>query len=272
MDMSTKKNDWLKRLGRKASERILDLTGNKGQDAITKKDQIAKKMDYGHVIQGIDFLESAQEVLAHGRTLMTTQRLYVLWQSASNTLQVTGDVAEVGVFRGGSSYFLSMAYSKLGVDNFVMHAIDTFEGHAAGTISTADNYHQVGMFADTSYEAVSQYLSRFDFLQVHKGEFSTVTAELTSEKYRLVHIDTDLYQPTWDCFEYFMPKLSRGGIFIIDDYLSRKCSGVTTAVHEFLEKYPVFDVWFFNTEQIVLVHRPIATGKAISTFSRQTFQ
>ena len=261
--MLTKKYGRLKRLGRKASKRILDLTGDKGQYAITKKDQIAKKMEYGHVIQGTDFLESAQDVLAHGRTLMTTQRLYVLWQCVSNTLQVTGDVAEVSVFRGGSSYFLSLAYSKLGVDNFVMHAIDTFEGHAAGTISTTDNYHKVGMFADMSYEAVSQYLARFDFLQVHKGEFSKVTAELTSEKYRLVHIDTDLYQPTWDCFEYFMPKLSRGGIFIIDDYLSKKCSGVTTAVHEFLENYPGFDVWFFNTEQIVLVYRPAVIGQAI---------
>lgn len=183
-------------------------------------------------------------------------RLHVLWQCVRHTLNVAGAVAEIGVFRGGSSYFLALAYDKLGSKPVALHAIDTFEGHAPGTISAADSYHAEGMFADTSYQAVCDYLSGFDFVRVHQGEFSAVAPKLDDSRYRLVHIDTDLYQSTLDCLAYFLPKLNAGGIFIIDDYLGKKCPGVTRAVHEFLDQHPEFEFWYFQTEQIVLVHRP----------------
>jgi hypothetical protein len=89
-------------------------------------------------------------------------------------------------------------------------------------------------------------------LTVCKGEFSTITDHLKADAYSLVHIDTDLYQPTCDCFDYFAPKLQQGGVIIIDDYQSKKCPGVATAVHKFLDETPGFALWSFQTEQALL--------------------
>jgi hypothetical protein len=37
-------------------------------------------------------------------------------------------------------------------------------------------------------------------------------------RYRFVHIDVDLYQPTKDSLEYFFPQLADGGVVVTDDY------------------------------------------------------
>jgi hypothetical protein len=253
--MGTRKQGWLNWARQRAARTVLKLTGNSKHATITKKRRIARKTDYASLFEGESFLAAAQEVLDQGRTLMSLQRLHVLWQAIGNSRHVPGDLVEVGVFRGGSSYFLARACTLLGVPPVALHAIDTFEGHATGTISAEDSFHTVGMFAETSFDQVREYLARFPFVKVHQGEFSAVAPSLTSRAYRLVHIDTDLYQPTLDCLDYFLPRLSPGGIFVVDDYLGRKCPGVTAAVHEFLQQQPAFNAWFCQTEQIVLTHR-----------------
>lgn len=255
--MQEKKNHWLSQIGRQVAKQVLNLTGNKKDYVLVKSGYVGKKIDYSALWDGETFSAVAGEILSQGRTLMSLQRLHVLWQAVGNTVDVPGDVAEVGVFRGGSTYFLARACSKLGAKHLALHAIDTFEGHASGTITSADSYHKEGMFADTSYEAVCEYLAEFDFVCVHKGEFSAVSPNLRSSHYRLVHIDTDLFKPTLNCLNYFLPRLSPGGILLIDDYLGRKCPGVTSAVHEFLAAHPFFDIWFCQTEQIVLVLRDV---------------
>lgn len=238
----------------KISSAILNI-GGAGKNYGIKKLKNKEKSVKGSVESEL-FVVIANEVRSHKRTLMTTQRLHVLWQCVLNTCRLPGDVAEVGVFRGGSAYFLAGAYAAMKAAPKCLYAIDTFEGHAEGTITNADTYHKAGMFADTSFEGVKNYLSRFEFVQVKKGEFSSSARGLISGSYRLVHIDTDLYQPTAECLSYFIPKMDQGGIIVVDDYLGKKCPGVTRAVHEFLERHPVFDIWHFQTEQIALVHRP----------------
>lgn len=250
--MSKYKNRLLSVVGLKVANMVLNLTGNKKSHLVAKAGQAAKKTDYAALSDGEVFLEVANEVLSQSRTLMTLPRLHVLWQALANSRHVSGDIAEIGVFRGGSSFFLARASMMLASVPGVFHAIDTFEGHADGTVLKKDNYHTVGMFAGTNYEEVCEYLAKFDFVRVHKGEFSKVAPSLISGAYRLVHIDTDLYQPTLDCLNFFLPKLSPGGVFVIDDYLGRKCAGVTGAVHDFLRSHPMFSAWFFQTEQIVL--------------------
>jgi hypothetical protein len=50
---------------------------------------------------------------------------------------------------------------------------------------------------------VREYLSPFPQLQVHKGDIVALLPSLTESAYRFVHIDTDLYQPTVACLDYF---------------------------------------------------------------------
>jgi O-methyltransferase len=78
---------------------------------------------------------------------------------------------------------------------------------------------------------------------------------LEESPYRLVHIDTDLYQPTIVCLDYFGQRISPGGVIVIDDYASKKCPGVPKAVSEYLARTDQFQSWDMRTEQLMLVKR-----------------
>jgi hypothetical protein len=136
-----------------------------------------------------------------------------------------------------------------------IHIFDTFEGHPGHRITDNDPFHKPGQFSGTSSDDVIRYLSEFARLKVHKGEVFASLPHLVETTYRLVHIDTDLYQPTADCLEYFDRRLISGGVVVVDDYASTKCPGVLKAVTEYLARTKSFRAWDMRTEQIMLVKR-----------------
>jgi hypothetical protein len=202
---------------------------------------------------GPAFFEIADPIVQTERTLLGYNRLYVFWQAIRNVARVPGAVAEIGSYRGGSAYFLARAFEHVTGAEVPMHVFDTFEGHPANAITGDDPFHEAGQFGGTSYEDVKTYLSPFRQLQIHKGDVSATLPGVPDSAYRFVHIDTDLYQPTLVCLEYFVPRLSAGGIIVVDDYASGKCPGVAKAVLEFLERDSRFQVWDLRTEQLMLV-------------------
>jgi hypothetical protein len=178
-----------------------------------------------------------------------------LWQSVRNVADVPGAVVEIGSFRGGSAYFLADAFLTMTGDEAPMHVFDTFEGHPAPAVTEHDPFHTAGRFSATDYDDVRAYLSRFQQLTVHKGDVSLLLPGVADASYRLAHIDTDLYQPTIDCLDYFGGRMSPGGVIVVDDYESLKCPGVPKAVFEYLERTDGFHAWDVRTGQLVLVKR-----------------
>jgi hypothetical protein len=55
-----------------------------------------------------------------------------------------------------------------------------------------------------------------------------------SNKYKFIHIDVDLYQPTLDTLEYFYDKVVKGGIIITDDYEAPLFPGNKKAWQKFM--------------------------------------
>jgi hypothetical protein len=203
---------------------------------------------------GPAFFELADPVVETKRTLLGYDRLYVFWQAIRNIANLPGEVAEIGSFRGGSAYFVASAFVAVTGEEVPMHIFDTFEGHPAQAITEHD-LHTAGQFNATSYDDVRAYLSAFRQVQVHKGDVSASLPHLQEAVYRLVHIDTDLYQPTVACLDYFGRRVVPGGVIVIDDYASRNCPGVPKAVLEYLERSDDFDAWDMRTEQLMLVKR-----------------
>lgn len=201
------------------------------------------------------FFELADPVVNTKRTLLGYDRLYTFWQAIGNVRDLDGAVAEVGSFRGGSAHFLASAFAALAGAEAEVHVFDTFEGHPEGKITEHDPFHKPGQFADTSVEDVREYLSPFRLLHIHKGEVSASLPRLEERTWRLVHIDTDLYEPTLDCLKYFGPRMVSGGAIVVDDYAAGKCPGVPKAVLEYLDGTDRFHVWDMRTEQVMLVRR-----------------
>lgn len=48
-----------------------------------------------------------------------------------------------------------------------------------------------------------------------------------------VHIDVDLYQPTYDSLAFFYERTSSGGIILCDDYGFITCPGAKAAMDSF---------------------------------------
>jgi hypothetical protein len=201
------------------------------------------------------FFEVADPIVMSKRTLLGYDRLYALWQAIRNVAGIDGSVAEIGSYRGGSAFFIASAFVEMTGDRVPMHVFDTFEGHPEQAITQHDPHQQPGQFGATRYEDVCAYLAGFEHVQVQKGDIAAILPALVDTTYRLVHIDTDLYQPTVVCLEYFGRRMARGGVIVVDDYASQKCSGVAKAVSEYLEGTDAFQAWDLRTEQLILVHR-----------------
>lgn len=204
---------------------------------------------------GAAFFALADEVVDNERTLLGYGRLYVLWQAIRNVADAPGDVAEIGSYRGGSAHFIAKTFIELTGSEAPIHIFDTFEGHPASAITPKDEHHIAGQFGGTDIDTVRALLAPFTQLTIHKGDVSASLPHLADATYRLVHIDTDLYQPTIVCLDYFGDRMCRGGVIVVDDYGSAKCAGVATAVSEYLAEKDDFQAWDMRTDQLVLVRR-----------------
>jgi O-methyltransferase len=70
-------------------------------------------------------------------------------------------------------------------------------------------------------------------VQLLQGIFPDATGPgIADRRFRLCHIDVDVYQSALDVFEWAWPRLSKGGVVVFDDYGFPACPGVTRFVDE----------------------------------------
>lgn len=146
-------------------------------------------------------------------------RFFHMTQMLRLTAGIPGATAEAGVFRGLGSYLMCRVRREEtptfdGSGHFM---IDSFEGLPPGRDDDGPTAI-VGRFNDTSVEHVRGALSEFPGATIVKGWIPGAFAELPEQTYRFVHVDVDLHDSTLDSLEYFYPRMSPGGIIVIDDY------------------------------------------------------
>lgn len=137
-----------------------------------------------------------------------------------------GDFLECGVLKGFSSYLLRSLEDKLfknTINNYFL--IDSFEGlsdilEEDKPIDTNFPQHKKGDLS-IDIKEVEILFKKFKNMHLIKGWIPKVF-ELLDEnnKYKFVHLDVDLYQPTIDSLDYIYDKVVKGGIIITDDYQS----------------------------------------------------
>jgi hypothetical protein len=201
------------------------------------------------------FAQLADVVVRSKTSYLYDDRLHILYQAVRNIRQLEAQnisLAEVGVFRGGGSYFIASAANRLFVKPPRIHAIDTFEGHP-DDMHESDTVHQPGGFSETSYEKVRDYLSVFPNVTVHKGRFEDRCGEMAGETFGFAHLDVDIYNPTCAALAFFAARMPVGGIIVVDDYGFLSCPGVKQAVDEFTASRRDFVAFQLDTGQCLLV-------------------
>jgi len=162
------------------------------------------------------------------------KRFLTLYHLLGITCYTEGDVAEVGVYKGGSAKMLAKTILPF---NKTVHLFDTFCGMPEVN-ATKDNHHKKGDFAGTSLDAVQKYLADCLNVIIHPGFFPDTAQELSNRAFSFVHIDVDIYQSTLDCCKFFYSKMSHNGIMVCDDYGCDSCLGAKLAMDEFFkDKY-----------------------------------
>ena len=155
---------------------------------------------------------------------------YQIHRAVQSVAKIEGDMAEVGVFEGGSARVILEAEN-----NKILHLFDTFEGlpevseHDSKWFSKGQYYGPV--------EVVEKNLAGLPNYELHKGIFPVETGgAIRDKKFSFVHLDVDIYSSTKDAIEFFYPRISRGGVLISHDYVSAE--GVRSAFDEFFADKP----------------------------------
>lgn len=167
-------------------------------------------------------------------SLNRPQSLFNLYQFAKATAHLDGDVAEVGVYKGGTGRLLAQVFA--GSDKKIF-LFDTFAG-MPDTINPDVDEWEPGDFGDTSVEAVRKVVGQWPAVSCIAGIFPETAAPVLNRQFALVHIDVDIEQSVRDCLEFFYPRMLAGGALIIDDYGFLSCVGARRAVDEYFMSRP----------------------------------
>jgi O-methyltransferase len=180
------------------------------------------------------------------KTPASGSNINIIFELLERTRAVEGDVAECGVFHGSTLIPMALYLKQHGIKKKVI-GFDSFEGfdesvdidiHLGGQHIEVK---RVGAFSDTSYELVDRRIAQFglsSMVALVKGFFSETLPRFKSCRMSFVSLDCDLYQSYKECLEFFYPRLSTGGIILLDEYNDPPWPGCNKAVDEFLKGKP----------------------------------
>ena len=216
--------------------------------------------------------EKAIITAARPFTKTNVERMAALVNAVNYVVQskVPGDIAECGVWRGGSMVVVARTLLLNGDASRSLYLYDTFEGMSAPSehdksfdgvaadIQLArDQDRKNGIWCEASLDDVRANIAATGYPMEKvffiKGKVEdTIPASLNiPAAISLLRLDTDWYESTKHELVHLYPRLIRRGVLIIDDY--GHWQGARKAVDEY----------FKETQRDVFLHRIDSTGRAL---------
>ena len=154
-------------------------------------------------------LALSQKIKNELKLFISDSEAYQIFIAVKRTAKVNGDIAEVGVYKGGSAKLICEAKG-----NKALHLFDTFEG--LPDLCEMDNpkhFHK-GQYLG-SFENVKTYLKKYSNVYFYKGLFPSTAELIKNKRFSFVNLDVDLYESTLSCLEFFYSKMNmEGGYYI----------------------------------------------------------
>lgn len=174
-----------------------------------------------------------------GRRIL--DRRFTIVQMASTVRDLSGSTAECGVARGVGSAMILITLAETYRDCEMHLGFDSFEG--VGEPNEKDRmrngrHHWFKGKLSHSLELVSQYMSAFSRCSLVKGWIPETFGAYANHRFRMVHIDVDLHDPTRDSLTFFYPRMVSGGIILLDDHGFVNCPGARLAAETFFADKP----------------------------------
>jgi O-methyltransferase len=164
---------------------------------------------------------------------------------------IPGAFVECGVFKGGSSMAAALMAKHLGI-GLDVHLFDTFEGMPPPTKRDAfvlSPRPVLGFDPKTGHPwtrcdeaTVRANMAKTGYdprrLHFHRGMVEQTIPAQAPAQISVLRLDTDWYDSTKHELLHLWPRLSPGGILIIDDY--GEFTGARDAVDEYFAGHPPF--------------------------------
>jgi O-methyltransferase len=194
------------------------------------------------------------EIIAKVRpfTMTSDERISALCHAVRYVARsgIPGDIVECGVWRGGSMMAAALTLLAEG-EMRTLHLFDTFEGmpppanldRAAGSgtpaatlLSAADKSSNLWAYAPmedvrTTLFSTGYPRSRLRFI---RGKVEDTVPGEAPDAIAILRLDTDWYESTRQELVHLYPRVSPGGVTIIDDY--GYWEGARKAVDEYVEE------------------------------------
>ncbi len=171
------------------------------------------------------------------------------------TLDVPGDIVELGVFRGlGLMTWANLLECYcIGNRTKIVYGFDNFSGIKKLSIEDGREYGYVqkykgGFSPERYYEEIKDAIAIFDEDRFIKwkdrvklvvGNIDQTIPHFINDnpgiRFSLIHFDCDMYEPTKVALECLYPLLSVGGIALFDEYAIHEWAGETKAVDEYFK-------------------------------------
>ncbi len=192
------------------------------------------------------------------QTLTPLKAMYAIYKAAAYVAKagIAGDFVECGVWKGGSSMIVALAFLQFKAANRKLYLYDTYDGmpetgnhdEAVGAnpfqlamdITTQLRGGHSGVFY-APLEEVHRNMQSTGYPEEHmffvKGMVEDTIPLQAPEQISLLHLDSDLYQSTYHELTWLYPRLTKGGVLIIDDYGSWK--GSRKATDQYFEEHGI---------------------------------
>jgi O-methyltransferase len=206
-----------------------------------------------------DFIAIVQSRPPNRGVTQSPDEAYTLYSAVRDTASLKGVLAEVGVNRGGSARVMCEAKGDC-----PLYLCDTFEGMPNEIVDRRIDAWptEIRTHTNTGVDLVAEYLSAYPNLHFVKGVFpESVDAHpetgMADQRFRVVHLDVDLYASTLECLRWFWPRMVSGARIISHNYnltggRRGNTPGVKRAFMEFLRGQEHLIVEIAETQCLVI--------------------
>jgi O-methyltransferase len=201
-----------------------------------------------------DFDSESSAIIRQVRpyTMTTPERIYALIEAVRyvSSAGIPGSIVECGVWRGGSMMAVALTLAAAHKQDIDLYLLDTYEGMsepgavdvdfrgeaAATRLSHTRKTKSSEIWAYSPVEEVRRNMAQTGYsesrLHFIEGKVEDTLPARAPEQIALLRLDTDWYASTRHELVHLYPRLSRGGVLVIDDYGHWK--GARQAVDEYL--------------------------------------
>jgi hypothetical protein len=180
-------------------------------------------------------------------------RAYVCCWAASQAAKLPGDFVECGVNDGWLSLTICnfLDFNSLGKS---LYLFDTYNGIPTEQISERESERAALHHYVDCYETTKAKFAPFPGAKLVRGRVPETLPTVPIERVSYLSIDMNIAKPERDAIEFFWPKLSTGGVVILDDYAFGGYDVQHEAMDEFAKGVGV-DILTLPTGQGLIIKR-----------------